>query len=353
MEAKKLIKYLVLIISLISICTACNNKVKEINSNVELPKYSEVTVLKNLNNNFDAYQAKPDGLYKIGSQIGNISEMAYSTTGKSIAQAVVLSQGENLNNNFINIFRNNKLIVLNNYYCYQDLKMNNSGNFLAFRGYMEDSLDSAQGLKIFNIDTREIVNTKSKVLVSGNVYNWIDDNSILYYGIIPGKENSIKIYRYNLADKREEIYCENINGTCLFLLPVKEDVIYLKSQVESAEIDYFNYKNKSNTVVSTEISMIYNAKYNKLTDEVYFTGKADKDSSPALYKISMKTLKVSRITYNFPENIDINSDICIDALGNVFFTGSNAVFMYDYRDKSVNMISTSTGEYKLYGGVTN
>jgi len=231
--------------------------------------------------------------------------------------------------------------------------MNALGKFLAFRGYSEDSLESAQGLKIFNLDTKEIINTRSKVLVSGNVYNWRDEKSILYYGTIPGTANSIKIYMYNVEEKKEEVYCDNINGTCLYLLPVKEDAIYLKSQGDSAEIEYYNFKNKSKTVLSKEISEIYNAKYNKITDEVYFTGKAEKDTSAALYKISMKTLKVARITYNFPENTAIDSQIGINAQGNVFFTGSNGVFMYNYSNNSVNLISTSTGEYKVYDGVNN
>lgn len=353
MKARNIIKYLLILILTLCLFTACSKKVTEVKTEVELPKYSEVTVLKKSNNNSDAYQAKTDGLYKIGSQIGNVSEMVYSTTGKAIVQSEVLSKGENLNKNRINIYRDGKLMVLDKFYSAQNLKMNNLGNFLAFRCYSKDSLDSAQGLKIFDLDSREIINIESKVLVSGSVYNWSDEKSILYYGTIPEVKDSIKIYKYNIQEKKEEVYCDNIDGSCLYLLPVKEDVIYLKSQGDSTEIDYFNYKNKSKTVISTEISEIYSAKYDSITDEVYFTGKADSNSCSALYKISMKSLKVTRLTFKFPENIDIDSEISEDSSGNIYFTGAKGVFMYDYRKRSVNLISTSSGDYKIYGNVNN
>jgi len=353
MKVRKLIKYTILLILILSMVTACSKKVKEVKTDIAIPKYSEVTVLKKSGSNNDAYNAKPDGLYKIGSSIGDVTDMTYSLLGKSIAQSVYLSTGQNLNKNLINIYKDDKMMVLDDFYFASDLMMNSSGDKLAYRCYASDSLESAQGLKIFDLNSREEINLNSKVSVSGNVYSWLDENSILYYGNIQGVENSDKIYINNLKDKKEEIYCDDLKGYCLYLLPVKEDIIYLKTNGDSNEIDYFNYKTKNKTAITTSISNIYSAKYNRKTNEVFFTGKANNDEFAALYKISLESFKVTRLTFDFPKTIDSESHIAVDSSGNIFFTGVDSVFMYDSSNQSLDLISSRTGEYRLYDNLNN
>jgi len=353
MKIKNIIRHSILLIFTLSMFTACSQKVKEVNIDSTLPKYSEVTALEKTDNSCDVYKVKPDGLYKIGSKIDNVIDMTSSTKGNSIVQLVYLSKGENLSKNLIKVYKDDKLMILNLFYSAQDLILNSTGDKLVYRSYKSDSLESAEGLKIFDISSRKIVNLNTKVLVSGNVYCWLDENNILYYGSIQGVEDSSKIYKYNIKDKKEEVFLENINGYCSYLLTVNDGIIYLKKSTDETQLDYFNTKSNSKIVLSSDISDVYSAKFDSKTNEVFFIGKGVNEESPALYKMSMASNKIKRLTYDFPKTIDTNSKVALDSSGNVYFTDIQSVYMYDYKNQSVNLISTHSGKYMIYDNVNN
>lgn len=353
MNVKSLIRHSILLIFALSMLTSCSQRIKEVKIDSALPKYSGVTALEKTDNNYNVYKVQPDGLYKIGSKTDSVIDMTYSTKANSIVELIYLSQGNNLSKNLIKVYKDDKLMVLDLFYSAQDLILNSSGDVLIYRSYEKDSFESAQGLKIFDLSSKEIINFNSKVLVSGNVYNWLDSNNILYYGSLQGAESSGKIYKYNIKDKKEEVYLESMDGYCLYLLPINDGIVYLKKSGDKTEIDYFNNKISSKTVLSSEISDIYSAKFSSKTNEVFFIGKVINEELPALFKISMDSHKVIRLTYDFPKTIDIDSNIAIDVAGNAYFTGMQGIYMYDYNNKSVNLISTHSGKYKIYDNVSN
>ena len=349
MEIKGVIKYLCFLIFSISIITACSYKIKEIPRDIEMPKLGLITVLETAGDKCNVYRAESGGLYKIGSGMPKAGDMTYNSS--TVVQLAAIANGQNLEHNNIKIYMKEKMLVLDSFYSASDLCLNPSGNKLAYRSYKEDSLESAQGLKIFDINARKLINLKSKVLVSGNVYGWLDDNNIIYYGSTGEKQDSGRIYQYNLQNNTEKVYLDNIDGYCTYMVPAGKGLVYMKENENGSELLYFN--DGGNTVLSREISRVYKARYLNNFDKIFFTGMENGVEEPELYSISLKGGNLTRITYDFPGTMDTGSNICFDKQGNIYFTALQGVYMYNLPDNSVNLISTHNGKYSVYQNIQN
>lgn len=345
MGIKSLIKFINVIL-ILGLITGCGSKIKETKMDVEIPKYSEITVLEKKADVYDIFKAEQNSLYKIGNFPNTIADMGYSINGSTVLLEAK-SQGRNLTQNIIKIYKNQRMITLNSFYSASDLKLSNSGNKLAFRCYKNDSIDSALGLKVFDINSRKILDMKSNVMVSGNLYCWLDDNNILYYGSTGDKSDSIKIYRYNFESNKEEVYLDNIEGYCTYMLKAGNGLVYLKENADGTELVYYD-KTSGTKILSKDVDNIYNAKFNTKTKELYFAGKEAGFDTPELYKISIKSGGVVRITYDFPSSIEKESNLCMDKAGNVYFTSMQGVYKYNTKDKSISLLSVHNGKYNVY-----
>lgn len=338
------IKFIILLIFVLTL-TACSNKIKETSKDIDIPKYSQVTVLEGKEDKSLVYKGEPNGLYKIGTFPKELIDVNYSTLGSTV-HLVSKAQGKNLINNLIKIYNNDKMMILDSFYSASDLKLNPAGDKLIYRSFKEDSFESAEGLKIFDIKSREYLKFDTKVLVSGNVYCWLDDNNIIYYGSTEETLDTGRIYKYNFEKNSEEVYIDNIEGFCSYMVTAGEGLVYLKESEKGPELIFF-YKGK-NTILSENVASIYTARFNSKTNEVFFAGNEKGLEDPALYKIAINNKGATRLTYDFPKTLEKPSNLCLDKAGNVYFTGMQGVYMYNIQDKSVNLVSKHDGKYKLY-----
>lgn len=69
-----------------------------------------------------------------------------------------------------------------------DIRLNSSGDKIAYRTFKDDSPASAQGMKVYDLKNKSYVKLNSKVLVSGSLYGWLDDHRIIYYGSVENKK---------------------------------------------------------------------------------------------------------------------------------------------------------------------
>ncbi|MGE5629253.1 MAG: hypothetical protein ACM3X7_14290, partial [Solirubrobacterales bacterium] len=258
MGTKSLIKFINFVL-LLGLLTGCGSKIKETKMDVQMPKFSEITVLEKRDDVCDVFKAESDGLFKIGNLPNAVADMDYSINGSTVLLETK-ALGKNLNQNLIKIYKNQKMTTLNSFYSASDLKLSTSGSKLAFRCYKEDSIDSALGLKVFDINSSKNLDMKSNVMVSGNLYCWLDDNNILYYGSTGEKSDSIKIYKYNFESNKEEVYLENIEGYCTYMLKAGNGLVYLKENADGRELVYYD-KTLGSKVLSKDVDNIYNAKF--------------------------------------------------------------------------------------------
>jgi hypothetical protein len=339
--------------------TSCTIK-KEQKVEIEnVPKYSEVTVLENTNGDSNVFKIQDKTLYSIGSA-NNILDMVYNIKNSVYVQSIKLSKGENFDKNIIDINVSGKKNVLKDFFSAVDLKLNYTGDKLAFRTFKGDSLESAEGMKVYDIKNNKYLKLKSKVLVSGKLYEWIDENRIVYYGSIEGQKNSQKIYMYDFQKDKEEIYLNDIRGNCVYFIPMKSSILMLSSGGDKQLLYYNDIKNKTTKDISTNITEIYKSIVNYKDDEIFFLGSEGGDTK-ALYMFSYKDFTLRRITYDFPKNLDISSGLAMDSEGNVYFCGienveennKKDIFMYNRKDSSVNLISTEQGNYSVYNDIRN
>ncbi|MHC1720998.1 MAG: hypothetical protein AB9844_10125 [Clostridiaceae bacterium] len=354
---KDLLIYVLILVFGLALLTGCGQKIREQDIEGSIPPYGKVTVVLNKGDLSDVYDVRTDGLYKIGSGIEKIDEMAGSKSG-TIAQLVYLNRGENMDNNHIVIYRNNKKMVLDYFFSASDLLMNPSGTRLAYRAYINDSYGSAQGLQIFDIENKEVDRFRKQVMISGNVYAWQDDDNIIYYGVTNEDDSYGQLYRYNAAEKKEVIYFDGLEGYCMYLIPAGEGLVYLESYGEKAALYYLD-KNKKKTLITSEIYELYDADYNTVTEELVLAGKKEGESIAAVYRIPMDTFILKRVNYDFPKVVDSKTTLTTDSRGVLYFTGKTGdkegseldVFMYDYRNGSLSILSYRSGDYRIYGNV--
>lgn len=357
---KSFLKSVILIIAFLTSLTfvSCGIKKEQKVEENNVPNYSEVTVLENNNGNFNAFKIDDKALANVGSTTGNVIDMAYAVKNSVYVHSISMPNGENSSKNIIDINSLGKKLQLKDFYSALDLKLNSNGNKLAFRTFKSNSLNSAEGMKVYDIKNNKYLKLKSKVLVSGRLYEWIDENKIVYYGSIEGKKNSQKIYIYDFSKDKEEVYLDGINGNCVYFTPMKNGTLILNSNVDGEQLYYYDIKTKAAKSIAVNLTEIYKTITNYNNEEVFILG-TEGGQTNALYVFSYKDLTLKRLTYDFPKNLDVSAGLAIDNNDNVYFCGIESleqnikkdVYMYNEKENSVNLISTEQGNYSVYSSV--
>jgi hypothetical protein len=341
----------------ISLMTACSGVVREEALDKPLPEYGSVTVVeKTANGAADIFSIKDGSMYKIASKTDDIAEMQRSDGGDIIAQLVRISQGQNFDKNEIKIYRDEKVMVLDSFFSASDIQMNAEGTRLAYRSYSQDSLDSVQKLRIFDLAARKSEEIKSGVRISGSVYCWIDGENLIYYGTDDETGGKGKIYKYNAKSGTEEVFIEEINGFCMSIMPAGDGILYFESTGIEASLCFAD-GNGGKNIITSELAELYEAEYNSETQEVYMAGLMSGETAGALYKAELKGEEgIRRISYDFPKAVGAASTLAAGGDGLLYFTGllegkssrEMDVFSYAKDSRAVSRLSKDSGFYMLY-----
>ncbi|WP_251859471.1 hypothetical protein [Clostridium sp. Marseille-Q2269] len=348
----KNIGYLIIIFFSIGLVGCKNNTSKGVK--VDIPKFKEVITLKRGKDSLGIYNIENTNITKT-MESKDIGDIKYNNKNSIYVFTNIIEKGNELNKNKINIIKNDKQITLDNFYSASDIDISMDGNKIAYRSFKKDSLQSAEGMKIYNLDSKSEVKIKSNILVSGNLFRWLNKDEILYYGINPDKKDKAKIYKYNLKDNKEEVYVDNITGLCTYFIPKGDNVLLLTRMGDKYNLSYYSKKENGFKKISEEISGIY--KSTTSTENIYFIGKNDFENKDYLYKFNGKELTLDRLTYNFPSKIDINGGIASDKNGNIYFSGYenlkeqplNEIYVYREKEKMVEIVSDEESSYYIIG----
>ncbi len=137
----------------------------------------------------------------------DVIDVKYNNKNKTYVFTNFIEKGNGLNKNKLTIIKNGKKTILDKFYSASDIEISTDGNKIAYRSFKEDSLQSAEGMKIYDLENKKEIKIKSNVLVSGNVFKWLNENEILYYGINSEKDNKAKIYKYNVKENKRRSVC--------------------------------------------------------------------------------------------------------------------------------------------------
>lgn len=299
--------------------SACSS-IKKQKLNISLPNYPEVTVLESRESNNSIYSIGDSDLLKI-TDINTVSEINYNNKQKVYVYLSNIGLGSNLIHNEINILSYAGEKKINNFFSASDMKLSPNAIKLAFRSYKSDSLESAEGLKIYSIADGKYLNLKSKVLVSGNLYRWVNDNEIMYYGIGTGVNNGGEIYKYDFINNTETQVLKNIEGYCTFFMPINGNVLYLEQDGNNSRLCFYDVDLDKIKVLSSDIGDIWDYTWNFKQNSIYLIANKVNEMNCSVYKIDLGSLVIQRITYDFPNMVAKDGGISLSSKGILYFCG--------------------------------
>ena len=356
---KRIIKYfsLIFLTFIIIQFTSCkpNNKQhenkKEINKDIEELDGYNIVALNKLDSNLYLYNIASSVLEK-KHKFKNVSEVQYDSSRKTYVFTENIGAGNNLIHNKILIYNSKEKIELMDCYNYKDIKLSKEGTKIAYSSYKEDSLDSVNDLKVYDIITKKNINIRSKVSISGNTYEWLNDDEILYYGAKKGEANSSAIYLYNVASGQEQVFLNDLNGFCSSIKVLNNNtIIYFIATIE--DVKYLKIFNKATNKINTITMDLSEISYfsNVINKNIFFIGENKDTKNPEVCKLDIEKLSIEKINYDFPKKIDLNGGIAVSSDEKIYFCGfnndnnKNDIYFYNNKDNSINLLSLNSGNY--------
>ncbi|WP_027624696.1 hypothetical protein [Clostridium lundense] len=344
-----------LLIITTSSCSKGKSKISDSEKSINIPNYPNTIVMENKDTKLNIYKTDKEAIAKLDS-LDYVSDIEYNNKN-SIYTFVTYNQ-EELGKNNIKVISKNGGKVINDFYFAKDLKLSSQGSKLAYRTFKSQSLDSAQGLSLYDIEKGKKVDLKSQVLISGSLYSWINDEEIIYYGIYSGNGKSTGIFKYNIKDHKEEMYLDNIQGYCTYFMYLNNNMLIFSKNIEENKLYLYNKQNNESVDFSVNIENVYDGVFDKNNNLIYIIASDKNTGITILYKIDLNTLKIERINYDFPQMVDSEGGLHVDSEGLLYYCGftnleenndKNEVFMYNPKDNSNNLISINPSRYKVNG----
>lgn len=321
--------YVLTILSLSFMFVSCSNK--KINSKV--PSNEE-----SINLNKGSVLLEENGTYKVKNLVDNSyqnikSDNVIINYNKESGTYVYTKEGKH----FI-VYDGNQIEIKDSNYNF--IKLSDDGKYASYMSY-----DNGYKLKVISLENNKEVNIKSNVVISGNLYDFISNDRLVYYGVSNSGENGI--FTYDLKSGKEELlYKLQGGGYVGFLKGNNDSVFILKQKSEmDREIIEINSNDKSANIISKDFKTVNDLE--KLNGSYYILGEPF-DNSKSLYEV--KNNKLNRLVYSFPPVIDMEKGIEVSG-DNIVFVGSNTTLeneeVFSYKDNSVSIISSKEGIYNF------
>lgn len=223
------------------------------------------------------------------------------------------------------------------------LKLSPKGKYLSY--FKEE--DGVNNLKIYNLEDKKEVTFNSKVFISSTFMDWLDEDSIVYYGISEDRVNGIFIY--NLKTEKEEVFYKLTGGIVQYMKTLDNGLIYVHETVDNERTLKIIDKNASNeNVLSKDVMWVQDII--KVDDSYYFLGKV-KGNNEALYKISNG--KSKRMVFDFPQEIDVQKGLAKTQKGEILFIGKSDKNKREEqiykltKEGSISLLKESSKEYSF------
>ena len=348
MKNKIILSIIIFSMVLFNGCNNTQDQLPDSNSNKTSINVDNSILIKEKDNGiYELFSLSKDKMHSLKS-IENLMDFKYDVLSQVKVQMISLEKGNNLIKNKLVVESKDGESSIENLYSIADFKLSPQGKYLAYRGFKEDNIESVESLSFYNVEEKESVPINSKILISGDMYDFKDKDTLIYYGVNP--TNGIQgIYEYNIENKSESMVYEVKNQYITYLSYIKDDLcLVLQEDFNELKLSLINLKTKKSTMIASNIEEIIDSHI--IEDRVYFIGKSNKEDL-SVYKYEKGNLK--RLTYGFPNVVYENSYLSSDEEGNLYFVGyeDNEEMRDVYsikEDDSVNLISNDSGKYLIY-----
>ena len=197
-------------------------------------------------------------------------------------------------------------------------------------------------LIVKDLSTSKSIDVNSNVVISGQLVDWLNKDTIIYYGIDKEKNNGI--FTYNIKEKKETLIYKLDIGY-LELLKVSDNKISF-IQVLDAKNKILKVLNEAGEI-EDEIEGSININDVEIKDDIlYILGKID-GNNYSLYKHKDGITK--RLIYDFPKIINLDKGLSKDSNGNILFMGSEENYnlnnIYICEDETISIINDNESNY--------
>ena len=225
---------------------------------------------------------------------------------------------------------------------YIDLKLSPDASYIS---YFIDN--DGLKLKIFETSGNKEIDINSNVTISGSLYDWYNQDMIVYYGVSNDGINGL--FTYNIKENKEELLYKIDEGYLAFLKGTVDNILFIQLTLENnKELMMIDKNTKEVKLLSDKIEELSDIIVHD--NKVYFTGKISGDSN-SLYQLSNN--KIKRLIFDFPMIVQIDKGLKIDENGDILFIGSNdgnlnkqQVYKYS-KDGTTSVVSKDGIDYEF------
>lgn len=215
-------------------------------------------------------------------------------------------------------------------------KVSLKGKYLSYfvkDGYLD--------LKIKDIENNTYVDFNSNVIISGDLIDWINEDTLVYYGIDNNRNNGV--FTYNVSEKKENLLFKLDIGYVEYLKVIEENLIIVQEKDNKER--FLKVINNEGELVETIDKIVEVSDVEVTNDGIYILGKLE-NNNYSLYKYSEGSIK--RLVYDFPKLINLEKGLSKDIDGNIIFVGgddNNTEKLYISVDGTISQLEANEGKY--------
>ncbi|CDM68742.1 Hypothetical protein CM240_1584 [Clostridium bornimense] len=255
---------------------------------------------------------------------------------------VVNIKQEESGNNYIDIYTKDNIITLKDFKNYSNIKLSDNGRYLGYYGYNDEEV--IDGLKIFDIETREEKEIPSEYIISGDNYS-ITNNKVYFYGV-HNQGNKAGLYQYDIEKDQVKERDINVDGIVVYYKVIGDSEIILTFDGMDYKLDI--YKDNKRVISRNDFTKIEDFLY--INNKYYIVGVAQDDTT-RIYEIISSDEKRT-MTFEFPKNIYASRGIAYDD-DNIYFIGGdnsfddNKLYKLNIESREVTIYNAYSDEVKV------
>ena len=223
----------------------------------------------------------------------------------------------------------------------EGIKISPDGKYISLYRY----IDGIITYKILNLSDGDYVEFNSDTGISGHYLDWLNSNSLVYYGV--NNEGLNGIFTFNLESGEEKMLYKINGGIVQYLSTNSEGVVILQENIDNEKVLQVIDSNSGEIkTISKDITRLYDIVYSN--GDYYVLGEF-KDGNLSIYKL--RDGKHQRLVFDFPSTIKVSRyGLSLDNDGNILFIGSNSdpkleeIYSIS-KDGTIRKVSESKKEY--------
>lgn len=243
------------------------------------------------------------------------------------------------------IFSKNN-VYMSNYYEEKNIidnlnvttpKLSINGEYVSYfvnEGYFE--------LKIKNLKNNENIEFLSEVSISGQLVDWISDNTLIYYGIDSERNNGL--FTFNVETLEENFLYDLKIGYIEYLKVLDKEIAFIQENGNKDKALKLISLNGEIHEILDGVSEVKDVE--KTEDGIYILGKIS-GNNYSLYKYSDNKFK--RLIFDFPKLVNLDKGLSKDDNGNILFMGSDSDYnqnnIYISIDENISLLNSKGSNY--------